>query len=174
MKLPVLRQRVIPALCIIFLFGCSTPACRQWEIQEILTKVPSYNAGRLILIPDTDYSHLELELFRNRSGIRFYVNLLIMQAPPCMEDPTRTQVKIIFEDKEPSTIYPYLLEGGQRLMLTGDDADFLIQSLLEEKSFTLKIGRSQITVIPDNFSIVYETLLSLPIEKDCENLSFES
>lgn len=125
-------------------------------------------------MPDTNYSHLELELVRNRSGIRLYLNLLMMVAPPCREDPSRTKVEIIFEDQEPSTVYPYLLEGGQRLLLPGDAADFLIRLLIEDNSFTLKIGRSQITVIPDNFSIVYEKLLALPIEKDCENLSFES
>lgn len=181
MKICIFTQRAFPALCLLILCSCSTPKCREWEIQENLTQVPSFNAGRLILTPDTNYSHLELELVRNNSGLRFYLNLLLMDAPPLREDPTRTKAEILSENGEPELIYPYLLEGGQRLMLPGDDADALIQRLLEDNSFIIKIGRSQITVIPDNFSKAYEKILSLPIEnvleeiveKDCENLSFE-
>lgn len=177
MKNFIFAQRAIPALCLIILCSCSAPKCREWEIQENLTQVPTFNAGRLILTPDTNYSHLELELVRNSSGLRFYLNLLLMEAHPMREDPTRTKAEILSENDEPELIYPYLLEGGQRLMLPGDSADTLIQRLLEDNSFIIKIGRSQITVIPDNFSKTYEKLLSLPItmivEKDCENLSFE-
>ena len=176
MKILIFAQRAFPALCLIILCSCATPKCREWEIQENLTQVTSFNAGRLILTPDTNYSHLELELVRNNSGLRFYLNLLLMEALPWREDPTRTKAEILSENGEPELIYPYLLEGGQRLMFPGDAADALIQRLLEGNSFIIKIGRNQITVIPDNFSKAYEKLLSLPIseivEKDCENLSF--
>ncbi len=160
-----LMQRALLALCLICLIGCST-SCRQWEIQEILTKNPCFSNGRLLLGPESDISHLELEITRNRSGIRFYVNLLFLQAPPCPQDTTRTALQIIFEDQEPWTIYPYLFEGGQRLLLPGDVADSLIQALLEERSFTIQIGRNHLLVIPDNFALVYEHLLALPIEEN--------
>lgn len=167
-------QRALFALCLITLTACSTSTCRQWEIQEILTKSPCFNGGRLLLDADSDYSHLELEIIRNSSGIRFYLNLLFLQAPPLQEDPSRTCLIIQFENQEPWTVYPYLLEGNQRLLLPGDVSDILIQSLLNEECFTIQIGRSQITVIPDNFIKTYKRLLDLPIEEcvetaDCEN-----
>ena len=40
----------------------------------------------------------------------------------------------------------------------------LIQALTENRSFTVKIGRSQLTAIPDNFLTAYEALLAIPIE----------
>ena len=159
-------QRAFLALCLIFLLGCSASTCRQWEVQEIITQIPHFNGGRLILGPDSDYSYLELELIRNRSGIRFYINLLFLKAPPWQDDPTRTSMEIIFEEQEPWIIYPYLLEGRQRLLLPGDNADVLIQAMLENKSFILKMGRSQISVVPDNFFVAYERLLAIPIEED--------
>jgi hypothetical protein len=159
-------QRVFIALCLIFLAGCSAPACRQWEIQEIETNIVCFKGGKLTLSSDSDYSHLELELIRNRSGIRFYLNILFLKAPPCKEDPSRTRLEIRFDDQEPWIVYPYLLEGGQRLLLPGDVADILVQNLLDGHSFTIQIGRSVINVVPDHFSVVYARLLALPIEED--------
>lgn len=164
----LLSQRAFFALCLIFLFACTTTTCRQWEIQEIITKTPSFNGGRLILGPNSDYSYLELELIRNRSGIRFYINILFLQAPPLQSDSTRTSMEIRFEEQEPWMIYPFLLEGGQRLLIPGDCADFLIQALINNHSFVMQIGRNQINVVPDNFFIAYERLLSLPIEEDVQ------
>lgn len=166
----LLMQRALSALCILCLCSCSSPACRQWELQEILTKRPCFNGGRLILGPDSNLSQLELELIRNRSGMRFYINLLLLQAYPCKEDPCLTKAEIIFEGQEPWIITPYLLEGGQRLQLPAEVSDQLIQALCDDRSFILKMGRSQIHAIPDNFMPGYEKLLAIPIEEDvpCE------
>lgn len=161
----LLTQRALVALCIFFCSGCSTPACRQWELQEILTKRPCFNGGRLILGPDSNVSQLEMELIRNPSGIRFYITLLCLEALPLKEDPSLTKVEIVFENEESLTIYPYLLEGGQRLLLPPAVAEQLIQALTDDRSFIVRIGRSQLTAIPDNFSTGYEKLLAIPIEE---------
>lgn len=158
-------QRGFLTLCLIVLSSCSTPTPRKWEIQEILTKNPCFNGGRLVLGPDSDCSYLELELFRNSSGIRFYLNLLFLQAPPWEEDPARTSITILFEGQEPWVVHPYLLEGGQRLLLPGDVADFLVQALFNEQEFIIQIGRKQITVISTQFIKTYQRLIDLCIEE---------
>jgi hypothetical protein len=159
------------ALCFIFLIGCSSQTCRQWEIDEIITKTPCFNGGRLILEPDSNCSNLEIELVRNSSGIRFYVNLLFLKAFPWPEDPARTTLSIQFEGQEAWIIHPYVLEGGQRLLIPGDVADTLVQSLLDGFCFTIQIGRSQISVVPDKFIELYKRLLDLPIEEQVEDHS---
>lgn len=156
-------QRAFQALCFLFLVGCSHPICHEWILQEIVTKTPCFNGGRLILEADSDYSYLELELIRNRSGTYFYLNLLFLQALPCSEDPTRTRIEVTFENQEPLILYPHLLEGGQRILLPSEIADNLIQALLEDCSFTIQIGRSQIHVASYNFQEVYSKLLALPL-----------
>lgn len=153
------------ALCLLTLIGCSGQTCHQWEIDEIVTKTPCFNGGRLILGPDSDCSHLEIELVRNSSGIRFYINLLFLRASPWPEDPARTSLIIQFKDQEPWIVHPYLLEGGQRLLLPGDIADILVQFLLDGFSFTIQMGRSQINVVPTQFIELYQRLLNLPIEE---------
>lgn len=97
-----------------------------------------------------------------------YVNLLSFQVKPCQEDPTLTAIKIQFEDEEPEILYPSVLQGGQRLLLSGGDADRLIQALLEGTSFLIIVGRNRLEVIPDNFSEAYEALLDITIDEDPE------
>lgn len=152
-------------LFFLILTGCSNQTPHQWEIDKILTKTPCFNGGRLILGPDSDCSHLEIELIRNTSGIRMYVNLLFLRAPSWPEDPTRTTLTIQFEEQEPWIIHPYLLEGGQRMLLSEDIADFLIQSLCDGHSFNIQIGRSQIHVVPNQFIKLYKELLELLVEE---------
>jgi len=130
----------------------------------------------MLLGPDSSIADLELEVLRNRSGLSFYINLLFLEAPPLRNDPSRTEIILLKEGEEPFFLYPHLLEGGQRLLLQKEDAELLIHALLNCCPFALKIGRSQMNVIPDNFAPSYEKLLSIPIEmpvnleKGCENL----
>jgi hypothetical protein len=160
-----LAQRAMLALCLAIPTACSRPACRQWEIEEIVTQNPCFNGGRLILSPDSDYSHVELELIRNASGIRFYINLLFLHAMPWNVDHTRTCVTIQIENQDPWTVYPYLLEGGQRLLLPSNVADILVQHLLDNQSFTIQIGHNQTNVLSHNFLKVYRQLLDLSIDE---------
>ncbi len=151
-------------LVLLSVCSCSSSVCRQWEIQKVLTKHPCYNAGRLLWGPHSNFTYLELELARSRTGLRFYVNLLFLQARPCQEDSERTCLEILYDNQESWVVYPYLFEGGQRLLLPGEVADVLIQALLNGRSFTVRLGRNCLEILPANFASLYETLLSLPIE----------
>ena len=157
-------QRAFSALCLIILSGCLSPRCREWEFNEIRTQTAAFNAGRLLLCPDSQACHLELELTRNQSGIRLYINLFSIAAPPSSEDPDRSKVEIIFPDGEAWHAYPYLFSGGQRLLFPEDVANTLIRSLLDERPFQIKMGRHTLTAISENFPALYAQLLLLPIE----------
>lgn len=165
MRLCPLQKVLLSTFCLIVPTSCSTTYCRQWEIQEIITHTPCFNGGRLLLNPDSSSSPVELELVRNSSGIRFYINLLFLQALPWKEDPSRSCITIQFEGQEPWSVYPYLLEGGQRLILPADVADILIQALVDEIFFTIQIGHKQTSVVPTNFIKAYKQLLDLSIEE---------
>lgn len=160
-----IAPRSLFLLLMAILASCSKESSHQWEFEEVRTIRPEFNGGRLILAPDTDYSNLELEIVRSSSGIRFYINLLLFQAYPWPQDPTLTTLTIQFDEQEPWVIHPYLLEGGQRLLLPGEIADTLIEALLQCQSFTIQIGRSQVNVSPTHFSEDYKALLDIPIKE---------
>jgi hypothetical protein len=163
------QQSILPfnifltLLILLTLTSCSSLYQRRWELQENTTPTPKFNSGRLILPPDSDCSNLELEITRTCSGTRFYVNLLSLQAPPLKDNPSRTRLRITFEEQDPWDIDPFLFNGGQRLLLPADVAEILMDALFQGRSFTVSIGRSSITVIPDQFCEEYTKFISLPI-----------
>ncbi|MDP1880816.1 MAG: hypothetical protein Q8K60_07740 [Parachlamydiaceae bacterium] len=167
-------QRALIALClfssILLMSSCSlNDSSRIWEYNEIQTKNPSFNGGRLILCSDIFTSNLELEIFRSKSGIRMYLNILSMQAFPCSDDSQRTDVNIVFldeENQETWVVRPIILQGGQRLLFSDSVSECLIQALLDERPFDIKIGRICLRVITDNFSEVYSQLMNLTIENN--------
>lgn len=103
-------------------------------------------------------------MVRTSSGTRLYLNILFLKAPPCKEDPSRTTIEVIFEN-ETRPLQPTILQGGQRLLLDGEEANLLIQTLLDGHSFHIKIGRHTLSIIPDRFETCYDELMSLPIEE---------
>lgn len=91
-----------------------------------------------------------------------YINILFLQAKPCEADSSRTEVQVMFEgEEEPWIIYPIVFEGGQRLLIPNDVADYLIQALLVECPFTLKVGRFETVIIPKGFKKAYEGLTKI-------------
>ncbi len=146
------------------LVGCSGETLRQWQFEEVATNRLAFNGGKLSLPPDSDFSNLELELVRSASGTRFYLNLFTLRAPPLREEPNRTTVVIEFEQQEPWVVHPYLMEGGQKLLLPGEVSDYLIEALLEGIPFKIQIGRSSIQAISEGFQEGYQSLLDLPLE----------
>lgn len=152
---PLLSRGLFAFPFFLFFLGCSTPACRCWEFQEVIAKSVCFDGSRLLLAPDSEFSRLELEIVRSISGIRMYLNLFLLQVPCNMDDPLHASVTIQFEDDVPWNVSAYVLEGRQRVLMPGDVADILIEALLEERSFVIQVGRNQITVVPDHFLKAY-------------------
>jgi hypothetical protein len=154
-------QRALTALCTLSLLnGCSTPPCREWIFNDIIASCPSYNSGRLLLQPDNAYTYLEVEILRSKSGIRMYLNILLMEARPCEENPQKAKVEIILAD-ETLTVYAHILKGGQRLLLPGEVADLLIDTLLDDQCFTIQVGAKKIVIVPDRFQESYNKFLQV-------------
>lgn len=154
-------QRAFWALCLIAFFGCSAPYERKWECQTIDSNRKWNHTGRILLAPDNDYSHLELEIVKDAKKTRFYVNLLFLQACPNKEDPDFTTATIQMDGEEPYKAHFLLLKGGQKMIIPEDLASVLIDALLRGQDFSITIGRSSITASSATFLTAYEKL--------CEN-----
>lgn len=165
-KTNTLLQRAFIALCFIIISSCSRPAFQQWQFQEIRTKSTCFNSGRMLLPPDDHCEYLEVELLRNCSGLRLFVNLFNLQARPLPDDLTRTTIKITFPDSSESyEIYPRLLAGGQRMLIEGQDADQMINKLLQGQEFFIVLGRHEMRLVLTKFAEHYQTLMNLQIDE---------
>jgi len=160
-------RRAFIALVFLMLTSCNTKASREWCFQANLTARPCYNGGRIFLEAEREYDYLEIEIVRSRSGIRFYLNILFLQAMPCLEDLTKAKVEVIFEnEEEPWIIYSLILRGGQRLLLPTEVSNYLIQVLSEGQSFEFKVGNYHTKAIPETFEERYQALMKINIEEN--------
>jgi hypothetical protein len=153
------------ALCCalpLFILSCSTP-CREWYFQQIVTDNPCFNSGRIILDAESSTSQFEVELSRSSLGLRMYINILLFEACPWSKNPALTCVDVILDNGKAIKIYPFILKGGQKLLLSEDATAYLLEKLVNGESFTIVMGRRKSKVIPDNFIVCYEQLMALPI-----------
>jgi hypothetical protein len=155
-----MHRRLTGAVSALFLFllnACNTEE-RLWNFEDHASHYAPYSSKRLILNPESQTSHLEVELVKSHSGLRMYVNLLLFEALPLENQPKRTSLNIILDDGEEMTVYPYLLQGGQRLLLPEEISDLLINQLLCEHSFVISVGNKKTTVVFANFTELYDKL----------------
>ncbi len=159
-------QGMLITLVLFCLIACASPTCRQWVLEDLTDIDPCFNSGRMVLYPESTICYLELELDRSRTGLRMYINILLFQAPPYPLDPNLAEVNILIEGEERMTIYPHVLNGGQRLLLPSDISAYFIKLLLADCSFKIQIGRQETEIVPTNFKNLYKKILNIPIAEE--------
>ncbi len=158
MRLYSYRKGALVALFLL-LTSCT---CPNWTLDKTITFNPCYNSGRLYFYADCCGKDLELELDRGASGLRMYINVFSLEIAPVILDPPQAELVITIEESE----YKYLadiLQGGQRLLLTDEARDLIIDTLQSNQIVILKAGRYKAAIQPENFSSLYYNLLSIPI-----------
>lgn len=160
----IFLQRVIYALCILFLSACTSNSCREWTMDCNITPKPEFNSGRLNLSPHHASSSLALELYRNASGIWLYLNVLSLKIPPSETDEQVIDIEIIFADEEQAeTFTVFLLDGEQRLLFPTETTQKIIEKLLDEENFTIRVGKASLEVISTKFNELYGELLKIVV-----------
>ena len=157
--------RVLMTLTAFIILTACSKTERQWTYGQNITHSPCYNSGRMFLATDLLAPYFEMELVRSPSDLRLYLNILVLEAPPHPNDPSRTCVTIFWEN-DSLTVYPHLFKGGQRLLFPPDVTQFLINKLLNDQSFTISLGRRKCEVVPGNFKTGYEQLMQIPVSRE--------
>lgn len=128
--------------------GCTSVENKKWEKQEIVTQDSCFRASRYILSPQSEASHIELEILKTQSGNYLYINFLVFKVPCLEDDPRYSKVSILVEKSDPWVIDAYVLEGRQRLLFTEEASERLIQLIQDSQEFDISVGRETIHVLP--------------------------
>lgn len=157
----VISKRMLSILLFLFLTGCAASVKEEWQLQQIKAKYSLQNAGRMLFVPSEQKVDFEIELARDHTGIRFYLNFFMVHVRSA--DPSLSQVEalITFDDEDSRKIYPYLFSGGQRLLFPEDVTEYLVEMLLNGRSFSVRIGNCALTISPANFEKIYAELMKI-------------
>lgn len=151
---------------LLLIFGCS-PACRQWQYDDVCTPCGQYNSGRMFLPISIPGNNLELEITRGLSGTHVYVNVCSLPVPPAPENPSIAPVNVIIGDSVTRT-FAERLQGGQRLILPCEISQDIINAVLNNESVVISAGAYRAEIISTRFHKHYEHLnrIKIPIKDE--------
>ena len=161
MKLKFYKRVLVTLLLLVSLSGCRH--CREWIYQDVYTFDARYRSGRLVLEPDSEATPFTLEIVRTRSGVRMYVNALLLPVPAYEGNSELAELEIILDDGQVLRVYPYRFAGGERLLLPSDVGSYLMELLIHEQCFTIYMKHKKARIIPDSFKKAYFQLMEIPI-----------
>lgn len=144
-----------PAIAIrsLFFFLCLTSCSSNkplWEVSETKTRHTSHQAFRVSQKPDNIFRGMEIEFVRTSSGLRSYLNVHSLKFTEHRFNHKKTEIVVISEDDEKKFLADRL-EGGQRLLLSADAQDFLLNQLSKNQTVKIVSGRFDVEILPDEF-----------------------
>ena len=143
------------ALCCAV--GCS-PQCNHWKLAVIKADCPSAYYSKIYLPSCNTFNGLEAIILSCNGNKHLYLNAYTLLLPFNPNDEAHTDTLFSIEEKDYS-FTAERLQGGQCLLLPDEAMELVIDSLLENKSIEITVGRYFCTLIPDNFDKVYADIV---------------
>lgn len=153
MKIVYFRKGALVVLFLIFLSSCSQN-CPQWVREDISSPCPQYSSSRLYVSPTDLFCLLELELVRDCTEERLYVNVLSVEICDDERHPGQTPV-VVSIDGIDNKMMAARFQGGQRFLLPDYGRGLVVEAFAAGKPVTVSISRYKQTFPAKNFSESY-------------------
>lgn len=156
-----MRRVIIMTLLFFSFYSCQNHDL--WSFQKIEAENHNHNACK---ISSRSSKGLELEIMRGSYGQRCYLNVLKQKVLPAQGYTNRTNLIVTIENK-PSIFIVDIMEGGQKLLLSNDASQTIIDALRTKKTLQIAIPNTLIhgQLKPSNFPKLYQQLQKFPAGK---------
>lgn len=151
-----MRFALIVFCPILLMSGCS-PQKNPWKNSSISTKYPAYNSKRLTIEPKNKFRGIELEIIKNHRDLKGYLNIRSMTLPPCNCDSSKCAITVS-TDAETRRYTLDTLKGRQRMLLSGDALEFIIDSLSHQVNVEISTGRFHSTIPSEGFEKAFSKM----------------
>lgn len=91
-----------------------------------------------------------------------HLNVHSLPIPPCADVPDRALVMISFDGDE-YIEHAYWLQGGQRLLLTEETRQKIVEALICNQNIEIRVSRYKTRLVSDNFEQLYNRLCGLKV-----------
>ena len=150
---PLINKFLIFLLFVLINVSCSNPS--NWSIDYIHSDSPS---SRLKYYAKTPYSEVEIEFLKTSSNIYSHINIMNRKCP---KDINNSPLVSIIIDTNTFNDIGFLQEGDQRIALSKNIAQKLLEGLKNEKQVFIKINEYETLIESKKFSQQYEKLLKM-------------
>lgn len=153
-----MRKKALKAffLILFLLSACSKP-CHQWELITVKADCPPVLFSKIFLPAVNNFNGIETEFLSTGHDVQLYFNARTLEFPTNPRNPSLTDVTFTIDGHQYQT-QAERFEGGQRLLLPESAQQPIIFALMGGCTVDVNIGRYQATLIPDNFSCIYNQI----------------
>lgn len=145
--------------CLI-LFSHVPNLYSEWSMSYILASSKEFNSLRLHYKNPTPFEWTYSEFILGPSGIRFILNLTL-----CPLEPGPITLTAVAGENSKKELQGRLFEGGEKILLVDEEAEWLITELLEHRSIQLSVDRYKTTLQPDRFKEMWSKAKHLLLTK---------
>ncbi len=144
-------------ICLTLLcWSCQTK--ENWSYEAVKNRLSKHGMARLVYPADTPTKGIELEIVRHGESLKGYLNLEQFSFPSLEENSQKTEVLI----NQTPFVFDRLA-GGQRLTLSEESLDFIVESLTSGKNVTISVAHFFQEIPSRAFTSRMEKLLQKPI-----------
>lgn len=146
-------------LLVVLLCGCTTH--NRWSVDHIKSGRPEFNSSKLSYRTLDPLHGLELELIRTQNSFNLYLHVNSQTIPPCKNNPKAALVSVITQDAS-HTEEAARLQGGQKILLSENLRDIIIDALQKNSSLTIRVGNYSTLIEPEGFQELLKKMESPP------------
>lgn len=152
---------IIIAISLLILASCQSDS--PWRVSHVEGSRPKFASVRLSYATKDIVNGVGVEIVCTQGALRTYVDVYSQQIPPYQENENQAKVSLITAETTTETT-AHRHEGGQRLTLTQDVQQLLIEALLQGKPVTLQLEGYATTLDPERFKEAYDKLQTSPFK----------
>lgn len=152
-------MRVFLFLLPLIFFSCHRND--PWQQTAIRNSDPTYDLAKLSHPAASDHRGIQIEFIRQEQTIKGYLNVHTFAFPPLENHPKQTSITFLAGETR-QTFVVDRLAGGQRLRLSPNSLDALLQLLHDYPQVTIQSGHYSQTYSSDTFDRHYRKLCKLP------------
>ncbi len=151
-----MRFALIVFCPVILMSGC-TPKENPWKSSSISTKYAAYNSKRLTIEPKNKFRGIELEIIKNHKGLKGYLNIRSLTLPFSNCDSSKCAITVS-TGAETRHYALDILKGRQRMLLSADALEFIIDSLSHQTNVDIATGRFHSTIPSEGFEKAFSKM----------------
>jgi len=148
---------IMTALFSSLLITQSCSKSQSWAVDHVQTGSSRFDSSKLFFASSDHFNGIDIEILKTKKALRVYFSVHSQAVPPYQGDPKKALALISYEGKRHSFIVARH-EGGQRFLLSDEDAEILITLLEEEVPLTIKLPGYSSQVSSKEFPAQFEKL----------------
>lgn len=161
-------------LCLCGLLSSLLASCRSsspWNLDRVESGNAAFNSTKLIFPASDAIYGIDIEFLHTSKDLYVYLNVHSTPVPPLKDDPKHAHV-VLTVGSEKHHFVALRREGGQRLLLSKETVNLLIESLQKDLPIEIRVSGYSTQLTTADFSKKFQKMQQAPLFPNPFHLPF--